>query len=51
MDKGNPSGSIALTETTLEDDASKLSREPGSYEFWNFIAYEPGLSIGMIFNS
>ena len=51
MDKGNPSGSIALTETTLEDDASKLSREPGSYEFWNFIAYEPGFSIGMIFNS
>ena len=51
MDEEGADGSDALRETTLGDDASKLSREPGSYEFWNFYAYQPGFSIGMIFNS
>lgn len=45
-----------LRPTTLQDDASKISSEPGSYEWWNFFASEQGgydqdnLSISMIFN-
>lgn len=51
---GYPTDGVAgVREATLEDDASGLSDEPGSHEFWNFFAFdrEGDLGISMIFLS
>lgn len=52
--EGYPTDEVSsIREATLEDDASGLSDEPGSHEFWNFFAFdrEGDLGISMIFLS
>lgn len=44
---------VGIRQVTLADEVSRLSDEPGSYEWWNFFAFDSSgdLGISMIFLS